>query len=417
MQPDFDVFLSHHHDDTAVVEKVARKLEKKGICVWLDIWHLVPGRPWQEDIELTRCATCAVFVGRSGAAAWQKVEMRVAIDRQIRDASRRFRVIPVLLPGADQGLLPPFLVTTTWVKFDTDNDPKALHRLISGIRGLPPRPKELHGGATAFVLVILGSQADVLSQREKILTTLRKLSGDSALSIQEIALGSILIFFHASRAGSEQIEFLVRTGQLTTLEGFAVSQFREVLENEHASASVGSRPRVLFRRALEIVSRSAGSTADRFDRAQESLKQYFQSMPRVSIPKATLGLAIGCLALVAIKKYYFELYRRAVKKVLAIKAQESAGVALWLIVLAVLVGFFLFFLNQLRASAGRSEPFGGRDQTAGRTYDSQRRLFAALLSILLFVGFSLASFAGTLYWRFLLVAREWRPGLALLGVT
>ncbi|HEX4497160.1 MAG TPA: TIR domain-containing protein [Thermoanaerobaculia bacterium] len=143
-KPRYDVFLSHATADKPVVEELARLLKKAGFEPWLDKWNLIPGEPWQEAIEkaLEECATCAVFLGPSGTGPWQNEEMRAAIDRRVADRSRTFRVIPVLLPRSERGepsRLPAFLRATTWVEFrDTLDDDKALHRLVSGIRGLPP---------------------------------------------------------------------------------------------------------------------------------------------------------------------------------------------------------------------------------------------------------------------------------------
>src|SRR5215469_16266051 len=140
----FHVFLSHSSTDKPAVEALARRLAKEGIDPWLDKWHLIPGDPWQAAIEaaLAESATCAVFVGPSGFGPWQNEEMRAAIDRRVRDSGRHFRVIPVLLPGAERAersSLPTFLVATTWVEFrDSLNDQDAFHRLVCGIRGVEP---------------------------------------------------------------------------------------------------------------------------------------------------------------------------------------------------------------------------------------------------------------------------------------
>ena len=140
----FHVFLSHSSADKPAVEELARRLAKEGIQAWLDKWHLIPGDPWQPAIEkaLAESETCAVFVGPSGFGPWQNEEMRAAIDQRVRDSGRRFRVIPVLLPGAkraERSSLPTFLAATTWVEFrDSLDDPDAFHRLVCGIRGLEP---------------------------------------------------------------------------------------------------------------------------------------------------------------------------------------------------------------------------------------------------------------------------------------
>ena len=145
----YDVFLSHNSADKPAVEALARRLVQAGVQPWLDTWNLIPGEPFQEAIEeaLDRCATCAIFVGPSGTGPWQNEEMRAAIQRRVEErcgGERPFRVIPVLLPGAERGQrsrLPSFLVATTWVEFRrTLDDEAAFHRLVCGIRGLAPGP-------------------------------------------------------------------------------------------------------------------------------------------------------------------------------------------------------------------------------------------------------------------------------------
>jgi hypothetical protein len=140
----FHVFLSHNSADKPLVEELARRLVKEGLQPWLDKWNLIPGEPWQEAIEeaLAKCVTCAVFIGPSGTGPWHNEEMRAAIDRRVNCG--QFRVIPVLLPGAERderSRLPTFLIAATWVEFRHSlDDPEAFHRLVCGIRGVEPGP-------------------------------------------------------------------------------------------------------------------------------------------------------------------------------------------------------------------------------------------------------------------------------------
>ena len=99
----FNVFLSYNSSDHVVVERLAQKLYAQGILLWLDKWNLVPGVPWQVEIEeaLQDCDTFIVFIGPSGLGPWQHAEMRAAIDRQVSKGG--LRVIPVLLPGTERG--------------------------------------------------------------------------------------------------------------------------------------------------------------------------------------------------------------------------------------------------------------------------------------------------------------------------
>ena len=141
-KPSCDVFLSHDGHDKPAVEALARRLKEKGINPWLDKLNLIPGDPWQENIEkaLDKCAACAVFIGPRGAAGWHHEEMRAAIARRVEE--RDFRVIPVLLPGGEREQrksLPKFLAATTWVVFErTLDDEDAFYRLVCGIRGIEP---------------------------------------------------------------------------------------------------------------------------------------------------------------------------------------------------------------------------------------------------------------------------------------
>ncbi len=146
IQQMYHVFLAYPESDRPAVEVLAHRLAQAGVQPWFDAWNLIPGEPIQEQHEaaLQQCATCVVFIGPGGTQGWQTEQMRVAIHRRVEDGANGFRVIPVLLPGAERGdrsRLPEFLVNTTWVEFRTTlDDEQAFHRLLSGIRGLEPGP-------------------------------------------------------------------------------------------------------------------------------------------------------------------------------------------------------------------------------------------------------------------------------------
>jgi hypothetical protein len=141
--PQYDVFLSHNGADKPAVEELALRLQREGIQPWFDKSRLVPGEPWQGPIEraLDDCASCAVFIGPSGFGLWHEKEMRAAIDNGV-NSQGRFRVIPVLLPGAERperSRLPAFLRAATWIVFrESLDEPEAFRRLVCGIRGIAP---------------------------------------------------------------------------------------------------------------------------------------------------------------------------------------------------------------------------------------------------------------------------------------
>jgi TIR domain-containing protein/CHASE2 domain-containing protein len=137
----FDVFLSHNSKDKPAVIELASALRDRQLRVWLDVWELVPGRPWQEAIEqvITTVRSGAVLVGKDGLGPWEEPEMRACLDECVR---RRMPVIPVLLPGVPaQPKLPLFLRGLTWVDLRGGFDPRALDRLEWGITGIKPRQR------------------------------------------------------------------------------------------------------------------------------------------------------------------------------------------------------------------------------------------------------------------------------------
>lgn len=82
-----DAFISHNSADKPVVEEIASRLRKTGNEPWLDIWNLIPGYPWQEEIEqaLGWCKTCAVFIGKDKLRPRQNAEMWTAINRRVSE--------------------------------------------------------------------------------------------------------------------------------------------------------------------------------------------------------------------------------------------------------------------------------------------------------------------------------------------
>jgi hypothetical protein len=138
---DFDVFLCHNGDDKPAIRAIARQLRDRGILPWLDEAELIPGRPWQEELErqIGNIRAAAVFVGPSGIGPWQNREMRAFLNEF---AERACPVIPVLLPKAAVPELPLFLRGMTWVDL-RGIEAGGIDRLIWGITGRRPNEPRL----------------------------------------------------------------------------------------------------------------------------------------------------------------------------------------------------------------------------------------------------------------------------------
>jgi tetratricopeptide (TPR) repeat protein len=150
MSFDYDAFLSYNRKDAAIVEVIALRLRQEAqLRVFLDKWCLIPGEPWQDDIEkaLDKSATCVIFIGPHGPSPWAHMEMRAALE--LRVGERMLRVIPTLLPGADKKSLPLFLKSFTWVDYTVGvSDEGAYEALRAGICGFELGPLERKVGVS-----------------------------------------------------------------------------------------------------------------------------------------------------------------------------------------------------------------------------------------------------------------------------
>jgi WD40 repeat protein/energy-coupling factor transporter ATP-binding protein EcfA2 len=134
-----DAFISYNRRDQLQIEIIARALREKGLDVFFDRWYLAPGTSWAEELEavLGRVGAAAVFVGPGEMGPWQQREKNFALDRQANEPS--FRVIPVLLPGADPAL--GFLGQNTWVDLRLGiHDTRGIDQLVAAIRGNTVEP-------------------------------------------------------------------------------------------------------------------------------------------------------------------------------------------------------------------------------------------------------------------------------------
>ncbi len=135
-----DVFLSYNSSDRPAVLELAGNLKAVGLRPWIDVWDLIPGKPWQKELEkaIERIKAAAICVGEKGIGPWEDQEMRAFIQEFVK---REARVIPVLLPGARKiPKLPVFLRSFTWVDLRKlkPTNVADLRPLVAGIIDRPP---------------------------------------------------------------------------------------------------------------------------------------------------------------------------------------------------------------------------------------------------------------------------------------
>jgi tetratricopeptide (TPR) repeat protein len=118
----FDVFLSHNHNDSARVEALARMLvDKHGLRVWLDKWECGPGKLEPQCEKGIRDSRFTVAVGSQTALRSKWVQWEIDKHNECNPAGDR--LIPIKFEPLE---LPPELDGLLWVDFtnpaqDADN--------------------------------------------------------------------------------------------------------------------------------------------------------------------------------------------------------------------------------------------------------------------------------------------------------
>ena len=140
----FDVFLCHNSKDKTTVEKIAKKLEQRGLKPWLDKDQMQGGDSTYSTITeaLYKSKSVVFFIGSSGSEKWQgNLELPIIVELVIQS---KVRLIPVLLPGIRE--VPQddhnysFIRTKVWIDF---NERNAQEKLYKSIRGKVEPPKDL----------------------------------------------------------------------------------------------------------------------------------------------------------------------------------------------------------------------------------------------------------------------------------
>ncbi|MFL5834610.1 MAG: TIR domain-containing protein, partial [Solirubrobacterales bacterium] len=109
----YDVFLSHNHNDSARVEQLARVLdEKHGLRVWLDKWECGPGRLEPQCGKGIEDSRFTIVVGSKAALASKWVAWEIAKHNELNPEGDR--LIPIKFEPL---ALPPDLDELLWVDF------------------------------------------------------------------------------------------------------------------------------------------------------------------------------------------------------------------------------------------------------------------------------------------------------------
>ena len=139
----FDVFLSHNSADKSAVEAIQGLLERgaRPIPCWFDKDDLRSTGTWIQQLEavVEGCEAAVIFYGPNGRGPVHKYEIDLLLKRGMYQPDT-FRLVPVLLPGAEPSAVQGFASLHMWADFRKGlDDAAALQRLRAFILGEAPK--------------------------------------------------------------------------------------------------------------------------------------------------------------------------------------------------------------------------------------------------------------------------------------
>lgn len=100
-------FISHNKNDKQFVRTLAKRLNQRGINIWLDEWEIKPGKSILDSVEdgILESTKFIIVISKSSlASSWVREELRAALT--LRLDGRKDFIIPIILEDCE---LPLFL--------------------------------------------------------------------------------------------------------------------------------------------------------------------------------------------------------------------------------------------------------------------------------------------------------------------
>lgn len=126
------IFLSHSHADKVIVRKVADRLRRGGIRVWIDEAEMKTGDNLIQNIAhgLDSSDFVAFFISNNSlSSAWAQKELDVAISRQVSGQGQAI-LLPILLDDVE---IPPLLRDVVYLDLHDGDADRAASELIETI--------------------------------------------------------------------------------------------------------------------------------------------------------------------------------------------------------------------------------------------------------------------------------------------
>jgi len=133
---EYDVFLSHNSLDKEVARTIVYYLREQGLKIWFDENQIYVGESLPQAIEnaIWDSKSAAICIGNYGLGKWQKEELEILKERQIKQNQIIFPILLLGVPDFPDQREFLWLRRLKYVALTSDNHEQALDELIQGIR-------------------------------------------------------------------------------------------------------------------------------------------------------------------------------------------------------------------------------------------------------------------------------------------
>ena len=164
--PEHDVFLCYNRLEREAAAWLETKLAAQDLRVFRDDRSLAAGDSLPDMIPtaIRSSSTTVVLIGASGLGSWQELEVGIAVHKRGEDPD--YRVLVVMLPGANQSTVPEACLHFVRVDFSAGfEDQEALKRLVDGIHGRSTTVVDAQAGAVRPPFRSMALQPDRFVER------------------------------------------------------------------------------------------------------------------------------------------------------------------------------------------------------------------------------------------------------------
>ncbi|MDM0053752.1 TIR domain-containing protein [Variovorax sp. J22R115] len=252
------LFLSHSGADSDAALRLASRLEDtpalrdRGLTIWIDKRHLVPGRDWQMQLEVAiqDAHGFLIYIGSRGTVNWVEREVRLALSRAASDPGYLF--IPIVSSECgtfEEAHLPAFAGLYHAAR-QVESDPIEFTKLVRALLGDHDSLQAVRLVETPYIGLrsFDMAHAHLFFGREKEIVRV----------LEELRHGSLLMVAGDSGSGKSS---LIKAGVIPRFLGGALEDHARDLPDERAWVCIEMRPGSPSRDPFENLAHAVYKTA------------------------------------------------------------------------------------------------------------------------------------------------------------